>query len=86
VNVRVTCKQKVMELPFAAGWTRRPNRLFDRTRISAMRFYSPLAPPELTPADQRVRGSMRVCGVPPSAMRPWVSRPPGAGLPPPSGG
>ena len=41
------------------------------------RPYSTLAPPESPPADQRGRASSRVCGPPPSAMRPWV---PGFGV------
>ena len=45
-------------------------------RRRSRRFYSPLAPPESPPADQRVRRSRRDCGVPPSAMRPWA---PGSG-------
>ena len=45
-------------------------------RRRSRRFYSPLAPPESPPADQRVRRSRRDCGLPPSAMRPWA---PGSG-------
>ena len=41
-------------------------------RRLSRRFYSPLAPPESPPAYQRIRHSRRVCGPPPSAMRPWV--------------
>ena len=47
-------------------------------RRLSRRFYSPLAPPEPPHADQRIRRSRRVCGPPPSAMRPRV---PGSGGP-----
>jgi hypothetical protein len=49
---------------------------FDQRRLSR-RFYSALAPPDSPPADQRIRRSRRVCGPPPSAIRPWV---PGSGV------
>ena len=39
-------------------------------RRLSRRFYSTLAPPESPPADQRLRGSRRDCGPPPSAMCP----------------
>jgi hypothetical protein len=42
-------------------------------RRLSRRFYSPLAPPESPPADQRIRRSRCVCGPPPSAMRPWAT-------------
>ena len=42
-------------------------------RRLSRRFYSPLAPPELPRADQRVRASRRVSGLSPSAMRPCAT-------------
>jgi hypothetical protein len=41
-------------------------------RRLSRRFYSTLLLPESPPADQRIRPSRRVCGPPPSAMRPWA--------------
>ena len=46
-------------------------------RRRSRRFYSPLAPSESPPADQRIRVSRRDFGLPPSAMRPWVPGPEG---------
>jgi transposase len=46
-------------------------------RRLSRRFYSTLLPPEPHPADQCIRHSRRVCGLPPSAMRPCV---PGFGV------
>src|ERR1039457_1525461 len=64
---------RVAENPQLAGRFRRWWQVMgSNQRRLSRRFYSPRAPPESPPADQRIRASRLRSGLPPSAMRPWA--------------
>ena len=80
-QAQAVCATRISAIPVrSSGPTRQRTWLWPTDQEVARRrerFYSTLAPPESPPADQRGRASRRVCGPPPSAMRPWV---PGFGV------